>query len=300
VPQDAAALPPDAIYSCAHIAKMYALEAIALMEARRKLKAVLAGAKESEGDNTAELERTIQEELAEASKVSGTSPGSGGQMCTCGNQLMPDAKFCRKCGAPAPGTAGGSTHATPEASAAQAGKELVDEGKPNWELMRKWLEVAADGNKDKLDSTLSLLNEIQSGAHASQPSEVLDDESLEEAAEKVHEEWRQKKHSEMLALGVTLPVPQWKRLPDEEYKEWSAALSEDVLAKVHCYCPPQPTNPSFPHLNMRGEGMKGDSAVHWCDIDQPYEYLPESWKATNRQYAVRAPRPPHAASTSAS
>ena len=111
VPQDAASLPPDAIYSCAHIAKIYALEAVALVEARRKLKAVLAGAEGSEGDNAAELERTIQEELAEASKGSGTSQGSGGQMCTCGNQLMPDAKFCRKCGAPAPGTAGGSTHA---------------------------------------------------------------------------------------------------------------------------------------------------------------------------------------------
>ena len=124
-----------------------------------------------------------------------------------------------------------------------------------------------DGNKDKLDSTLSLLNEIQSGAHASQPPEVLDDESLEKAAEKVHEEWRQKKHSEMLALGVTLPVPQWKRLPDEEYKEWSAALSEDVLAKVHCYCPPQPTNASFPHLNMRGEGMKVSLAFAWVKQD---------------------------------
>ena len=130
------------------------------------------------------------------------------------------------------------------------------------------------GNKDKLDSTLSLLHEIQDGAHTSEHPNVLrsmrsmdgahtsehpnvlDGESLEEAAEKVHEEWRQKKHSEMLALGATLPVPQWKRLPDDEYNEWSAALSEEVLTTVHCYCPPQPTNPSFPHLNMRGDEMK--------------------------------------------
>ena len=105
VSQDAASLPPDAIYSCAHIAKIYALEGVALVEARRKLKAVLAGAEGSEGDNAAELERIIQEELAKASK------GSGSKTCACGNQLMPDAKFCQKCGASVLGTADGSTPA---------------------------------------------------------------------------------------------------------------------------------------------------------------------------------------------
>ena len=107
---------------------------------------------------------------------------------------------------------------------------------------------------------------------------------MEEAAAKIHEEWRQKKHREMRALGATLPVPQWKRLPDNEYEVWSAALEPDVLAKVHRYCAPQPTNPSAP---LDGVSAPGKAAVHWCDIDQPYAYLPESWKATNRQVRKR-------------
>ena len=121
-----------------------------------------------------------------------------------------------------------------------------------------------EGSNDKLDSALSLLNEIQYCAHTGggQSHQVVDKsageaaESLEDAAKKVHEEWRRKKHSEILALGAKLPVPQWKRIPDDQYKEWSAVLSEDVLAEVHRYCPPQPTNPSAPHLNMCGGGMK--------------------------------------------
>ena len=101
VPQEATSLPPDAIYSCAHITNMYALEPVALVEARRKLAAALTGADGSEGDDPAELERKILEELAKSSK-------GGDLLCTCGNQLMPDGQHCRKCGAPAASTAGTS------------------------------------------------------------------------------------------------------------------------------------------------------------------------------------------------
>ena len=104
-------------------------------------------------------------------------------------------------------------------------------------------------------------------------------ESIEEAAAKIHEEWRRKRRQEMHALGATLPVPQWKRISEDEYEAWSAALSSDVLARMHRYCEPQPTNPSAP---LDGDSLSDQNAVHWCDIDQPYMYLPESWKANNR------------------
>ena len=106
--------------------------------------------------------------------------------------------------------------------------------------------------------------------------------ALEAAAEKVHEEWRAKKNAEMAALGITSPVPQWKRILPDEYEAWAAALPPEVVATVHRYSAPQPTNPSAP---LDGQEEPGDNAVHWCDINQPYVYLPEQWKATNRQYA---------------
>ena len=40
---------------------------------------------------------------------------------------------------------------------------------------------------------------------------------LEEATEKVHEEWRQKRRSEFASLGVSEEVPQWKRIEPHEY-----------------------------------------------------------------------------------
>ena len=65
----------EAIYSCAHIAKMYELESAALVDARRKLADVRAGVKGSEDDDAAELERLIQELIDEASKeTTGTTP----------------------------------------------------------------------------------------------------------------------------------------------------------------------------------------------------------------------------------
>ena len=40
---------------------------------------------------------------------------------------------------------------------------------------------------------------------------------LDEATEKVHEEWRQKRRSEFASLGVSEEVPQWKRIEPHEY-----------------------------------------------------------------------------------
>ena len=106
---------------------------------------------------------------------------------------------------------------------------------------------------------------------------------LEVASEKVHEEWREKRRKEMVSLGAKLPVPAWKRLPLEEYEAWAPTLPPGVLANVHRFRSPNPTNPTAP---AEDDGPPGDNAVHWCDIDQSYAYLPESWKANNRQYAV--------------
>ena len=40
---------------------------------------------------------------------------------------------------------------------------------------------------------------------------------LDEATEKVHEEWQQKRRSEFASLGVSEEVPQWKRIEPHEY-----------------------------------------------------------------------------------
>ena len=106
---------------------------------------------------------------------------------------------------------------------------------------------------------------------------------LEVASEKVHEEWREKRRKEMVSLGAKLPVPAWKRLPLEEYEAWAHTLPSGVLATIHRFRSPNPTNPTAP---AEDDGPPGENAVHWCDIDQSYAYLPESWKANNRQYAV--------------
>ena len=58
----------EAIYSCAHIAKIYALEPIALVEARRKLANVQTGAEGSQNDDALELENRIGRFILEASK----------------------------------------------------------------------------------------------------------------------------------------------------------------------------------------------------------------------------------------
>ena len=57
-----------AIYSCAHIAKIYALEPTALVETRRKLSNLQAGAKGSEDDDELELENRIERLILEAAK----------------------------------------------------------------------------------------------------------------------------------------------------------------------------------------------------------------------------------------
>ena len=107
---------------------------------------------------------------------------------------------------------------------------------------------------------------------------------IEAASEKVHDEWRTKRHSQLESDGATLPVPQWKRVSPEDYEAWAAALPAEVLATVYRYSPPQPNNPA---VRM---DVDGHSAVHWCDIDQPYNYLPEQWKANNRQWADLTPK----------
>ena len=53
----------DAIYSCAHIAKIYALESAALVQARRNLTDVQASGNKHEAHDSAKLEHTIQQLL---------------------------------------------------------------------------------------------------------------------------------------------------------------------------------------------------------------------------------------------
>ena len=52
-------------------------------------------------------------------------------------------------------------------------------------------------------------------------------------------------------------------LPDE-YEAWAAALPAAVLAAVHLYREPQPTNPSLP---VNEDSVPGVAAVHWCALD---------------------------------
>ena len=66
----------DAVYSCAHIAKIYALEPTALVEARRKLAGVRTGAKGSEDDDAFELERTIERLILEVAQETASTAGS--------------------------------------------------------------------------------------------------------------------------------------------------------------------------------------------------------------------------------
>ena len=99
----------------------------------------------------------------------------------------------------------------------------------------------------------------------------------------VHKEWQQKRATSLAKLGATGPVPQWKRLEPGEYENWASSSDPEVLKAAHRFCAPNASNPLIPAENA---GEPGDDGVHWCDINQPYEALPERWKATNRVYAV--------------
>ena len=105
--------------------------------------------------------------------------------------------------------------------------------------------------------------------------------ALEAAAEKVHDEWRQKRRKEFEQQGVMGETPLWKRVDSDDYDAWAASLDPAVLEAVHRHRPPQADNPNAP---ADQEGAAG-SAVHWVDINQPYATLPETWKAKNRAYA---------------
>ena len=96
-------------------------------------------------------------------------------------------------------------------------------------------------------------------------------------------QWREKRAAELAEIGVTQSVPQWKRLEIGEYEDWASSTQPELLSAAHRFCAPNPSNPALP---ADGAGELGDHAVHWCDINQPYEALPERWKEKNRIYAV--------------
>ena len=66
----------DAVYSCAHIAKIYALEPSALVEARRKLADVRTRANGSEDDDASELERIIERLIVEMAQETASAAES--------------------------------------------------------------------------------------------------------------------------------------------------------------------------------------------------------------------------------
>ena len=154
--------------------------------------------------------------------------------------------------------------------------------------MRK---VLARSSATPVDEPSSPVSSPEPTAHG-EFEVAIEAAAIEAAAEKEHEEWRQKKQEEMAALGATSPVPQWRRMSASEYKLWAASIPPDVLATVHCFSVPQPANPLAPlnsdgtpgdsALPMENDSLANDPRVHWCDIAQPYKHLPERWKAANR------------------
>ena len=100
----------------------------------------------------------------------------------------------------------------------------------------------------------------------------------------MHTQWREKQATELAKRGMAQPVPQWKCLAPGEYEDWASLIKPEVLKAAHLFCAPNCSNHLVP---ADGNDEPGDAAaVHWCDINQPYEALPESWKAKNRIYAV--------------
>ena len=80
-------------------------------------------------------------------------------------------------------------------------------------------------------------------------------------------EWQEKRRLELASVGVTDPLPQWKRLEADEYEAWALSLTADDLKSAHRHCAAQQHNPAAP---VDGNGEPGVDAIHWCDINQPY------------------------------
>ena len=62
-----------------------------------------------------------------------------------------------------------------------------------------------------------------------------------------------------------------------EFESWSLLLEPSELSAWHRFCPAS-TNATVPAENGAAVGEK----LHWCDIDVPFDKLPESWKDKNR------------------
>ena len=77
-----------------------------------------------------------------------------------------------------------------------------------------------------------------------------------------------------------------KKQKNVKVDSWLASLDADTRATAHLEAAAQATNPAAPAV---GGVASAGAAVHWIDLDSPYEVLPESWKAKNRSYAKMDP-----------
>jgi hypothetical protein len=116
------------------------------------------------------------------------------------------------------------------------------------------------------------------------------------SAQEFHEQWRREQNAKAV----------WKKMArGEEYREWAQNVPRSVLVKMHRYATqhdkveapdedvplvPVMTETKFAEDTKSEEvGTTGRIAYHWVDINQPYEYLPESWKERNRRGSYHNP-----------
>ena len=112
---------------------------------------------------------------------------------------------------------------------------------------------------------------------------------VDDNARNLHEEWRT--HQKR---------PAWRKmLGNEEFHEWTSSLPAGIQERMYRYAtqlsgveapdkditlPMNEEKESDRNIKDDLDGM--DTPYHWVDINQPFEYLPESWKEKNRKYVL--------------
>lgn len=115
-------------------------------------------------------------------------------------------------------------------------------------------------------------------------------------AARLHEAWRSSRRK---AKGDDLPNPRWKKISEDEFEMWRPGVPSEKLAEMYRYAPGLEGDRE-PDLQWFDENVtqkekellvvhnKGHaSGRHWVDINQPFFYLPESWKKENNISAIQ-------------
>ena len=107
----------------------------------------------------------------------------------------------------------------------------------------------------------------------------------------LHEAWCENRRK---LKGDDLPNPRWKKITESEFLDWCTTVPYEKLREMYKYAP---VDNGGPDLKWFGENVTGDlkeacysreeHCRNWIDINQPYNYLPPSWRKENLDQAIQ-------------